>query len=135
VEASVVSWFQWKSNRVHAYAKDNDIKISPYFTSISAFTHFFFLMCFVAFVFTGGIRKCNTYGKSILWLGLIVWLSNILVTIFSVPIELRYQLFPMLTTFTFGVVLMEFMLQENKAVVKQKNSDAAPLPATQLSVE
>ncbi|SEL63399.1 hypothetical protein SAMN04488505_102725 [Chitinophaga rupis] len=121
-----VTWFGLKNNKISTYFKDKTIKISDYFTALTAFTNIFFALGFISFIYLTGFNRSVPYAKHILWWMFTVWIGNMVFSVLSAPIELRYQIFPMIITLVFGVLLTNFMVREIRSV---SNENLASSPA------
>ncbi|WP_217602352.1 hypothetical protein [Chitinophaga sp. GbtcB8] len=126
VPMATARWFGWRSNKITTYFKDRHILISQYFTALFAFINLFFVMGFVAFTCLGGLRRRRQVQQKILWWMLIVWLSNMCFSVIAAPIELRYQIFPMVITLVFGIQLTTFILQEQPTALKRPLQACVP---------
>lgn len=101
VDEKIASWFGWKNNKIYAYNKDRRIKITEPFAIILAIVNLIFMLSFVALRWGLEQEMKESFGSRILTCVIMVWLFNMLFSIFSAPIELRYQLFPFILTFCF----------------------------------
>lgn len=125
VDDIVVSWFRWKSNKVSTYRKNKTIPIAQSLSLISSIINIVFLLTYLGFLGIVGVRRGLTYCNGITgWISLI-WLSNLVFSVLSAPIELRYQLFPTIIDLSFSILFIAFILQEGTA---------NPLPRTQVNV-
>lgn len=114
VDKIAVSWFGWKKNNIFTRFKGKEIGISKIFPIGIAIVNFVFLLCFVAFNALNGFRTIIPYSKKILcWTGTI-WFANMVFSVFSAPIELRYQVFPLIFTATFLGILLAFIIEKTK---------------------
>jgi hypothetical protein len=117
----VVKWFGWKDNKLPTLNKERLIKIVEPFSMIIPIINIIFVLCFASFYMLVGFSESINYSKNILWWTMVIWISNMLFSVFAAPIELRYQLFPFLVTFSFVFLLLEFVLQ--KVRIKTPNTD------------
>jgi hypothetical protein len=97
------------------------IPVAQVFSLIASIINVVFVASFLAFISLGGFRQCNAYAKRLLLYTLIVWLGNMVFSIFTAPIELRYQLFPLLITFVWDVIFLAFIVQQTKSHPKTEN--------------
>jgi hypothetical protein len=118
VDPIVVTWFGWKSNKLPTYYKDKEIIMTGGGPVLMAIINLVFVLSFAAFVCLAGFSRCAPHSKRILWWTLVIWFSNMGFSVLSAPIELRYQLFPMVITLAFAVLLLEFIIQESRSVAK-----------------
>lgn len=121
VDPIVTFWFRWKTNKVHPYFKNTKIEIADIFPILLAIINLVFIVNFIGFALLGGYKNSPLVSKRIFQWTLVIWLSNMVFSVLSAPIELRYQLFPMVIIIVFLGLLLSFFLQESKMVpVKQK---------------
>jgi hypothetical protein len=116
VDEKAVEWFGWKNNKIYNNFGDRKIEIAEVFSIILAILNLMFLASFIGFATLGGFKKCGVYSKRILWLTVATWLSNMVFSVFSAPIELRYQLFPMLIMCAIHSLSLSFLIEECKTV-------------------
>jgi len=102
----IAQWFGWKNNKVHSYFKNKEIIIVEPFSIISAVVNLLFITCFITFASLGGLRRCSPLSRQILLWTLMVWFVNMFFSVLSAPIELRYQLFPLIITIVFLGLLL-----------------------------
>lgn len=114
VDPIAVTWFGWKNNRIHNYFGKQLIRIAKYFSILTAIINLVFITSFIAFACSGGFRKCSYNNKLILWWMLHIWFCNMVFSVFSAPIELRYQLFPLIITHVFLGLILCFLVEEGK---------------------
>jgi hypothetical protein len=121
VDSIAVTWFGWKNNKLPTRTYDLHIQVAKVFSLIAPVINVVFVASFLAFISLGGFRQCNSYAKRVLFYTLIVWLGNMAFSIFTAPIELRYQLFPLLITFVWDVIFVAFIVQQTKPHPKTEN--------------
>lgn len=109
----VANWFGWKNNKLHTYSKHKGIKITEAFPIIFSIINIAFLLGFIAYALLGGFNNTSSYIKKILWWTITIWLTNMFFSIFAAPIELRYQLFPMVITFCFMFSLLAYIIDQS----------------------
>lgn len=114
VEKPAVAWFGWKNNKLPNLKNNKVITITSYFDLLLAFINFAFAINFLAVLIMTGMRKSFAYNHGIVWLIGSIWFLNMLFSIFSAPIELRYQIFPMILTLTFAITFVGFIINIGK---------------------
>lgn len=112
VDPIIVTWFGWKNNKVSPRYKNTTIIITEFFTILIAVVNLVFILSFIGFLCLRGFSRCTSYSASILWWMFAVWVGNMIFSVFSAPIELRYQLFPVIITFAFMILLIECIIRE-----------------------
>jgi hypothetical protein len=123
VDPIIASWFGWKSNKLITRNKDTYISIVSPFPIILSIINPVFALGFITFIFLSGFRKCTPKSKSVILLMLIVWFFNLIFSVFSAPIELRYQIFPMILTLSLVVFLFEFCIKDILNIDRNKVKD------------
>ena len=114
VEPIVVKWFGWKNNKLPSYFKDKRIQTAEAFPIVFAAINVLFVLGFVSFIVLGGLKKCQHTHKEILWITVAVWFVNMAFSVFTAPIELRYQIFPMTFTLVFTWLLIGFTVIQTR---------------------
>jgi hypothetical protein len=123
VEPIVVKWFGWKNNKLPTYFKNRELQITSPFPILFATINLLFILGFFSFVLLGGYKNSTNESKRILWITLSVWLINMAFSVFTAPIELRYQIFPMIFTLGFAWLLMSYIIIQTR-----KESDKNFIP-------
>ncbi|KAA2238793.1 hypothetical protein F0L74_21495 [Chitinophaga agrisoli] len=120
VDPIVVRWFELKSNKVSTYYKDKRILVTEYCSIFWALANIFVVLGFAAFIYLSGFCKSVFSGKGFLWLFLVVWMSNLFFGVIAAPIELRYQLFPMIITIVFVILIIQYIAKISLSVSKEE---------------
>lgn len=115
VTSEVGKWFGWKSNKVFTHYGDTRILVTEYFSGLIAIINLVFILSLIGLIYVASFKYCISYGNGIACLVGLVWFFNMAFSVFSAPIELRYQLFPMITMFVFGVLLLTLMIQTGRS--------------------
>jgi hypothetical protein len=126
VNYKAANWFQWKNNKVYTRSKTPVISIVTLSTIPIAMINWLFLMNLCGFIIAGGFKRCGIYAKRATICMLMVWLINFLFSICAAPIELRYQLFPLLITSVFMFLYMAWLI--NLAFLQHKVSNSNQNP-------
>jgi hypothetical protein len=114
VDTGVAKFFKWKSRTVKTRTKDRKIWITDLFPIPMAIINVGYVLCFIGFVFLGAFKQSSPISRQILLLMLVVWTSSAGFSVFAAPIELRYQLFPMIITVVFGGLLLGYLIEKAK---------------------
>lgn len=110
VEPIAVTWFGWNNNRLPNRSRDNQIHITAIFpTLLSILNPLFIITCF-AFGVMGGFRECSPISKRAIVLMWLIWIANMVFSVFSAPTELRYQLFPIIITLPFTGFFVQWII-------------------------
>ncbi|ACU57541.1 hypothetical protein [Chitinophaga pinensis] len=129
VDPGAVSWFGYKSNKVHHFSKNKNIILTAIFPLLLAMINVIFFFGFIGFVILGGFSKVSPYYRKVLWVMLMIWLGNLAFSVLASPIVLRYQAFPFIFTLTFAVLLLGFVIQESRQESKPAEENPIPDPA------
>ncbi|TWI84370.1 hypothetical protein [Chitinophaga japonensis] len=116
IEATGQFWFGLKSNKVHVTFTDKEITSAIILPVLLAVINLVFIVSFFSFLFLNGLKKSMPLFRQALWIMLLIWFCNAGFSILASPIVLRYQAFPMVTTFTFTVLLVAFIIYESGIV-------------------
>jgi hypothetical protein len=114
VDSIAVTWFNWKDNQLHGRFKDRKIHIMDFFPNLLAIINPSFLVIAVFFMGFAGLKQCSKISKQILYCLTLVWFANTLFSVMSAPIELRYQIFPVVITVPFCLLLLSWITQSLK---------------------
>ncbi|MDR3716743.1 MAG: hypothetical protein P4L51_28380 [Puia sp.] len=129
VDSIALLWFKWKSNVLTHYTRDNKIRVVAIFSVLLAIVNLIFPLNAAAFVVVGGFRHSNPTVKYILGMMSIVWLCNLVFSVFSAPIELRYQLFPMIITCVLDGLFLSYLVAES--TLKKANPE---IPSSKIDI-
>ena len=127
VDPGAVSWFGYKSNKVHHFSKNKNIIVTQFFPLLLAMINVIFFFGFLGFVVLGGFSKVSPYYRKVLWIMLLIWLSNLVFSVFASPIVLRYQAFPFIFTLVFACLLLEFVIRQSMQESKPVKEDPEPI--------
>jgi hypothetical protein len=111
VDEVAAAWFGWKNKMLSTYFKDKKIKITEPFTIISGIINLVFFISLISFVLLSGFTKSSSISKRVLQITLSIWLFNMAFSVLAAPIELRYQLFPIIITFCFMLLLISYVVE------------------------
>src|SRR5258708_5859384 len=111
VEQIATQWFGYPTQKVKAAGRTRDILVPETAPIVLAVINLAFSLSYIAFVTLGGFKKCHPYFRRMLVWMLVIWLTNFVFSVLASPIVLRYQVFPMIVTFTFLAMLQEFLIR------------------------
>jgi hypothetical protein len=114
VEPIVMKWFGWKSNKLPAYFKNREIKITAPFPVLFATINLLFILGLLSFVGLRGYQNSVNYSRRILHITVFVWFINMAFSVLTAPIELRYQIFPMIFTLIVAWLLINYTIIQTK---------------------
>lgn len=136
IEQIAVGWFKLKSNEVHAsVGNSKEITVAVFSPMVLAVINLVFILGFISFSFLEGFKKCSLRFKQALWLMLLVWLCNAVFSVLASPIVLRYQVFPMVVTFSFLLLLMAFIIGESRSVKTKDIGYENQSPTAKISIQ
>lgn len=114
IDNKAVIWFKLRSNRIRGFFSDSHIEVTAAFPYLFAMLNVFFVLSIAGFLLCGGFSSRNkTQFQHFVRLSLVVWLCNVGFSVLASPIVLRYQLFPMITTGLFTVLLLSTLVKEH----------------------
>jgi hypothetical protein len=111
VDPITAGWFDWKNNKLPIRSKDRQIHVFNIFPKLVSIINSLFFLGGILIITFGCFSKHDYLNKSVNVLIIILWICNLLFSIFSAPIELRYQLFPIVFTFPFTILIMSWILR------------------------
>jgi hypothetical protein len=111
VDPIAVLWFNWKNNSLPHNSTNNLIPIADIFTILSPVINLIFLTGFLSFLFLGGFKNRSQACKKVILFTLITWIINMLFSVLSAPIELRYQLFPLIISSAWAFLFVAYVIK------------------------
>lgn len=109
VEPIAVTWFQLKNNTLFTRSNSTQIPIADVFTVVVPVINLIFVTGFFSFVSLAGFSHCKMANKKIIWCTLAIWIINTIFSVLSAPIELRYQLFPLIISLIWAIVFLAYI--------------------------
>jgi len=102
-------WFEYKSTRIKGPFPKT--KIFSWYSILITFGNGLFFYSVVMFLILKKTKTSDTrFLKNLLFLN-ILWIANFFFSVFSSPIVLRYQIFPMIFFLSYGISLLECVLK------------------------
>jgi hypothetical protein len=132
VDSVAVSWFGWQNDQLPTRTKDKTIYIMEVISKLLAIINPFFLLCSIIFIWSAGLKHCNKTSKQLLICTLLIWFSNTLFSVLSAPIELRYQIFPIVITIAFEALLISWVIKSYQTDSNKKGSQIIPITESGL---
>jgi hypothetical protein len=132
VDPIAVTWFNWKNNQLPGRFKDRDIDVMNFFPNLLAIINPSFLVIALFYIGFGGLKQCGKISRQILGSLTFVWFTNTFFSVLSAPIELRYQIFPVVITLPFCMLLLFWITQSLKEESTINQKQAVSLPRTSL---
>lgn len=107
-------WFGYEKTKLNSRFKDVRVTVLDYYPIISGTMNAVFLMLSISFLILKG-RTLNIKLFQSLVLFSFFWGCNLLFSVFASPIALRFQVFPLVMCTVFNMILLDFILKQNKA--------------------
>ena len=101
-------WFGYKTRKVSTIFKDLKVSVLNFYPVTAAVFNILFVLGMIGFVALKGIKDYPVLSLALL-LVTSLWLVNFGFSIFAASIALRFQLFPLLVSFAFGLLLIEYV--------------------------
>ena len=128
VEQVVVNWFGWKNNKLPSNFKDKHITITEAFPIMFAAINIVFALCCLSIALLGSFKTFSRVYKNIFRTVIAVWLTNMMFSIAAAPIELRYQIFPMIFITAFSwLTIAHLILQTQVERVEAIDNKNVPM--------
>ncbi|MEC5146404.1 PMT-2 domain-containing protein [Chitinophaga sp. 180180018-2] len=114
VSPIATAWFAYKSNKISCRFKDFNVNNLNYYPILSGTVNVLFIFSLLSFIMLKGYKEQIQLTKG---LGLVIglWIVNFSFSVFASPIALRFQLFPILTTACFSLLLLEYLIKLAKS--------------------
>lgn len=113
VDAPAVDWFKYKTPKVKVNLKDKIIIVTSVYSILLPMINVLFFFGFIGFILIGGYSRISSLYRNALKILLLVWIANLFFSVTASPIVLRYQIFPLIYTFTFGSILLSYVIRES----------------------
>jgi len=124
------------TKHVTSHTKFYKINITESYALIMALVNLSFLMGCISFLILNGFKN-GGYLPKILLIAFILWLANSAFSIMASPIVLRYQVFPMIISAAFSLIIIEYIIDlanagepETTAEINP-STDASPMPVSE----
>jgi protoporphyrinogen oxidase len=116
-------WFNYKTQKVKDHnSKNAQLGITRYYSYLGALINVFLLICVVGLAVFTGFRQGNKGLYRLLFMAIFFWILNMGFSIFASPIVLRYQVFPLLVSFSLGILAAEAIVRWGRdEELKKKN--------------
>jgi len=104
-------WFNYKSRAVKTRFKDKKVYVLNFYPILVGTMNVIFVLGLASFIFLGGYKEKRLLTKTLILIAS-MWLANFVFSVYASPIALRFQLFPILVTIAYAVLLVEFIVIE-----------------------
>lgn len=112
VEDMEKKWFRYPTEKIFTRTKDRHISYMFIYPYLLAAVNLLYVLGLIGFLALGGWKTSTRYYKNLLLLVLAIWCCNLGFSVLASPIVLRYQIFPMLLSFTFGILLIAYVIRQ-----------------------
>jgi len=131
VDPAGKKWFRYKTNRVTMRAKYYQIAVMEPYGVIMALVNLCFFLGGISFFVLNGIKCKRDALSGLLVMAFMLWLANAVFSITASPVVLRYQVFPMVISAAFSLVviaaILKMAMQKEEAHL-QKNTTGTEEP-------
>ncbi|HEY8957433.1 hypothetical protein [Chitinophaga sp.] len=103
-------WFNYKTNKLKTRVKDYKVEILNFYPILTGTMNIVLLFCLLSFFLLKGVVKSPRLKHGML-LVIALWIVNFGFSVIAAPIALRFQLFPILVSFSFTFFLLEFLIK------------------------
>lgn len=108
------AWFGYKKDKLYSRFKDDtSVRTLSYYPIVCGMMNAVFLVIGISFIIVDG-KKLNRSLFRLWVLFFIIWLFNLLFSVFASPIALRFQIFPLLICVTGNFMLLDFIILQTK---------------------
>ncbi|MGF6850206.1 hypothetical protein QFZ51_005441 [Chitinophaga sp. W3I9] len=104
-------WFDYKTNKLKTHFKDYNVNVLNFFPVLTGTMNIVLLFSLISFLILRGHKQYPRLNQGILLI-ITLWVINFGFSVFASPIALRFQLFPILASFSFTLFLLEFLIKE-----------------------
>lgn len=111
IDEPVKGWFRYKTASVSTLFKDREITSIWYISLAVGIFNCLFILAFIGFIFTGGLKLFRNKRASYTFLVLFIFTGNMLFNVFASGIILRYETFSFILTFIFSIVLLSEIIK------------------------
>jgi len=106
------TWFNYKTLRVREHNnKSARIGVTGYYSFMSAIVNTFLLICIIGLALFTGFKQGDKGLYRLLFVVSLFWVLNTGFSIFASPIVLRYQVFPMVISFSLALLAAEAIVR------------------------
>ncbi|MFY0254162.1 hypothetical protein ACDQ55_09435 [Chitinophaga sp. 30R24] len=110
VQPIAQSWFGYKTNKLKTRTKDYKVHVLDFYPVLTGVMNVVFFFGIISFLFLEGHKQQLELRRGITLVAG-VWLLNLGFSVFASSIALRFQLFPIIISFSFSFLLVEFLIR------------------------
>lgn len=123
VQSVAKNWFDYKSNKTWNRLNISNQIILQFLPIMSGLFTVLFLFGLISYILLNGIKLQPLHRNGVL-LVTVFWMINFAFSVFASPIALRFQLFPIVVSFVFACLFMEYIIK-----MSMKKEVELPSPA------
>lgn len=106
-------WFGFKVKRLDSKFKDISVRTLDLYPVICGTMNAVFVMLCVSFLILGG-RRVGGKLFGFVCVSALLWLFNLMFSVFASPVALRFQIFPLVVCIISNLLLLDFVLNQAK---------------------
>ena len=127
-DSIAVTWFNWTNNQLPVRSKDRQIHLIGFFPNLLAILNPLFLISSFIFIYSLDFKRSHQHSKRIIACMLMVWIVNAGFSVLSAPIELRYQIFPVIITLAFSALFISSIIRsfQSDSITNKKQTISIP---------
>ncbi|MGF6928276.1 hypothetical protein QFZ48_003776 [Chitinophaga sp. W2I13] len=114
-------WFNYKTTKLKSHFKDYKVRSLSFFPILTGTMNIVLLFSLISFIILQGYKKYPRLKNGML-LVITLWLVNFGFSVLASPIALRFQLFPILVSFSFTFFLVEYLIKSASGIETTLNS-------------
>jgi hypothetical protein len=136
VDQPAKDWFRYKTRHVTSHTTFHKINITIPYTLIMALANLGFLIGCISFFVLNGFKTGGHFARILLG-AFMLWLANGAFSIMACPIVLRYQVFSMIMSAAFLLIIIEYFINaanaEEQETIPKTNprAEAPPMPVSE----
>jgi hypothetical protein len=112
------AWFDYTNNKIKTRFKDFNVNVLNFYPILAGAVNVVLLFSILSFVILRGYRQ-NLIMRNGLILVACLWVVNFGFSVFASPVALRFQLFPIMMSTSYTILLLEYLIK--KAMVEDEN--------------
>lgn len=114
------AWFGYSIDKVKVRMKDKRVYVLSFYPYLVGIVNVLMLCCLVYYILLRGWKYFEYYNPG-LFAGMILWISNAVFTVIASSAALRFQTFPIVTTLTFVIIIIDWMIKVMRIMQKTEN--------------
>lgn len=111
VDPIIQSWFNYPNNKIHPVIRRGFIPYIPIFQVIAGIINLMYIVSLLGWIIMDGYKLCAPFFRIALLLATLILVSNFIFSISASAIVLRYQVFPLIISVTFEVIIINSIFQ------------------------